>query len=112
MATQRRPAGGGRLVPPPGGARRPPGVGRRPSTTRAGARIPANQRGEGAYQPRIPRPQSQATKAAALKALSKVGGGPKKVTIAQVQNDPSIKASDKATIIKALQRSKAQRTEG
>ena len=95
MATQRRPGGGGRRTPP----------------TRAGARIPANQRGEGAYQPRIPRPQSQATKAAALKALGKVGG-PTKVTIAQVRNDPSIKANEKAKIIQALQRSNAQRTEG
>ena len=81
------------------------------AANRAGARSPANQRGEGAYQPRIPRPQSQATKAAALKALGKVGG-PTKVTIAQVRNDPSIKANEKATIIKALQRSQARRTEG
>jgi len=92
--------------------RRPVGGGRRPSTTRASARIPANQQGEGAYQPRIPRPKSQATKAAALKALGKVGGGKGKVTIAQVRNDPSIKDSDKATIIKALKRGTAQRTEG
>jgi len=115
MATQRRPAGGGRLVPPPGGGRsprRPPGVGRRPSTTRAGARIPANQRGEGAYQPRIPRPQSQAAKAAALKALGKIGAGKGSVTIAQVQNDPKITGKTQERIIKALQDRNKKATEG
>ena len=51
----------------------------------------------------------QATKAAVNKALGKVGSNKTRpVTVAQVQNDPSIKASDKKTIIAALRR----KTEG
>jgi hypothetical protein len=96
MATQRRPGGGGRRTPP----------------TRAGARIPANQRGEGAYQPRIPRPPSQAAKALANKALGKIGAGKGSVTIAQVQNDPKITGKTQERIIKALQDRNKRATEG
>ena len=55
----------------------------------------------------------QATKAAVNRALGKVSSGKTRpVTISQVQNDPSIGAKDKQTIIKALQRRNARRTEG
>ena len=55
---------------------------------------------------------SQSTKMAVNKALGKVGGKGRPVTIAQVQNDKSIKASDKTTIINALKRRNKQQTEG
>ena len=49
---------------------------------------------------------SQATKAAVNKALGRVGSGKARpVTIAQVQNDPTIKASEKKAIIKVLRQS-------
>ena len=55
----------------------------------------------------------QAARATANRALGKVDSGKARpVTISQVQNDKSIEAKDKKTIISALQRRNARRTEG
>jgi hypothetical protein len=82
------------------------GAGRPPTRRR---QSPASPGGRGASGQGTRNGNGQATKAAANKALGMVGSGKTRpVTIAQVQNDPSIKASDKKTIIAALRR----KTEG
>ena len=55
----------------------------------------------------------QAARATANRALGKVDSGKARpVTISQVQNDKNIEAKDKKTIISALHRRNARRTEG
>ena len=64
--------------PRPRGAGQAHALNRQEAAARAArvrARKPAEQKGEGAHQPRRPKPQSQASKAAGLKSLSKVRSG-------------------------------------
>ena len=85
------------------------------STTRTVRRSPPPpvRPGQGRAPATRPATNPQATKAAVNRALGKVSSGKTRpVTISQVQNDPSIGAKDKQTIIKALQRRNARRTEG
>ena len=84
-----------------------------------GASAYADAQASGVRTPKKPAPaptaaaNGQTAKAAANRALGKVDSGKTRpVTISQVQNDPSIEAKDKKTIISALQRRNARRTEG
>ena len=64
-------------------------------------------------RPGTPPGNGQAAKAAANKALGKVKtGGTRQVTIAQVQNDPSLKGKTKERIIQALKDRNKRQTEG
>ena len=78
---------------------------------RVRARKPAEQQGEGAYQPRRPKPQSQESKAAAAKSLGKVRNGSDTGAV-RIIMDSKLSDSEKRTALQILGKGKGGPKEG